>query len=82
MDKHTSLEGPPTGRFFNKSSTEVESCSTPTTITSVCPSALSLTKRLALRSQCKEHLEKWHQLMECGAISKDQYEELQAKLIS
>ena len=82
MDKHASLEEPPTGRFFNKSSTEVESSNTPTTTTRVCPSALSPTKRLALRSQCIEQLEKWHQLMECGAISKDQYEELQAKLIS
>jgi len=67
MDKHASLEEPPTGRFFNKLSTEVESSNTPTNITRVCPSALSPTKRLALQSQCLEQLEKWHQLMECGA---------------
>ena len=81
MDKHASLDEPPAGRFFKKASTEVGSSNTSASASNG-PVVLSPTKQLALRSQCIEQLEKWHGLMESGAISRQQYDELQAKLFS
>ena len=43
-------------------------------------SVMSPTKRVSLRTQCIEQLDKWHRLMESGAISQQQYDELQSKL--
>ena len=50
MQKHTSLDDPPPGRFFVITSTE--------------------------------QLKGWHDLMQKGGISKEQYEELQANILS
>ena len=78
MQKHTSLEEPPPGRFFK--TTRIESDNT--SASKVSSVVMSPIKRLSLRSQCIEQLEKWHRLMESGAISKEQYDELQIKLFS
>ena len=72
MGKHTSLDEPPGGRFF-KSVTKVSSDD------ASAKSVMSPAKRVSLRTQCIEQLEKWHRLMESGAISKQQYDELQSK---
>ena len=38
-------------------------------------------KRLNMRTQCIEQLSKWHVLLESGAISQAQYEELKSSII-
>ena len=78
MQKHASLEEPPPGRFFKTTTTEIESSNTKLSSDEV---VMSPTKRLSLHSRI-EQLEKWHRLMEGGAISKEQYDELQTKLFS
>ena len=43
---------------------------------------LSPTKRVMLRTQCIEQLERWHNLMKSGGITKEQYDELQGSILS
>ena len=43
---------------------------------------LSPAKRVNLRTQCLEQLKGWQDLMHKGGISKEQYEELQADILS
>ena len=90
LDKHSSLENPPVGRFFkspnqNKSS-ESSATATGETIAATQspaePTVLSPAKRVTLRTQCIEQLERWHNLMKSGGITKEQYDELQASILS
>ena len=78
MRKHTSLEEPPNGRFFKTQShgekKELEQESSTRSVPE--PIVLSPAKRVTLRTQCIEQLERWYQLMEKGGISKEQYDEL------
>ena len=39
-------------------------------------------ERINMRSECIDQLEKWHRLMESGAISAQQYHELQQTILS
>lgn len=39
-------------------------------------------KRLNMRSECIDQIEKWHRLMEKGAISSEQYQEIQDNIMS
>ena len=39
-------------------------------------------KRISLRSECINQLDKWHQLKERGVIGSDQYEELQQTILT
>lgn len=59
--KHDSLDVPPNKPFFGKSRKE---------FVGVSPG-----KRISLRSECINQLDKWHQLKERGVISNDQYED-------
>ena len=67
MKKHESLDVAPDLPFWrgNKKKT-----------TSVSPG-----KRINLRGQCIDQLLKWHQLLEKGAITKEQYDELHSDVI-
>lgn len=70
MKKHESLEHAPDLPFwrgYRKKSTET---------VSVSPG-----KRINLRGQCVDQLLKWHQLLEKGAITKEQYDELHCEII-
>ena len=84
MQKHASLDDPPPGRFFmtQKKSREVEEEATRTPKSPPQPAELSPAKRVNLRTQCLEQLKGWHDLMQKGGISKEQYEELQANILS
>ena len=70
----------PPERFFKKTTTRIESDNTFTSKISSDKVVMSPTKRLSLRSQCIEQLEKRHRLIKGGAISKEQYDKLQMKL--
>ena len=69
MKKHDSYEYPPDKPFFGKQRK-------PTTA-----AALSPGRRINMRSECIDQLEKWHKLMECGAISNEQYAELKDTIL-
>lgn len=39
-------------------------------------------KQIGLRTELINQLDRWHQLLEKGAITQDQYQELQEKILS
>ena len=77
IGKHISLEQPPDYPFFGrkKSATSLPSSSSPNSI-NVTP-----TKRLGVRTECIDQLSKWHILLQSGAISQEQYEELKGVIL-
>ena len=66
--KHESLDNPPNKSFFGKKN--------PSSAGGVSPG-----KRISLRSECINQLDKWHQLKEHGVITPEQYEELQKTIL-
>ena len=68
--KHSSVDEPPDLPFFTgrKKSGSTSQCDT--------TSSGSPTKRLSLRTECINQLSKWHSLLQGGAISQDQYDEM------
>ena len=73
-------------------SASTPTCSTATTAaTSTCSTATcsspspfvsSPGRRVSIRSECIDQLQKWHSLLDCGAITKEQYDELQSTILS
>ena len=83
IGKHSSREAPPDLPFFrqgNKKTTVApsSSASIPTSSSSV---AVSPGKRVSLRSECINQLDKWHSLLEKGIITQEQYEEMQKAIL-
>lgn len=70
MNKHDSYLVPPNKPFFRKrkSAATVSSTHSPG-------------KKIGLRSECINQLKKWHELLECGGITKTQYDELQKTIL-
>ena len=64
-NKHESLETPPNKPFFGKKESV----------------GVSPVKRISLRSECIDQLDKWSKLMDRGVISSTEYEELQQKIM-
>ena len=81
MQKHTSLKEPPSGRFFKTHKSTNQEPTLETSVTTECKAPLSPAEKLALRTQCIEQLEQWHGLMEKGAISQEQYTDIQARVL-
>ena len=87
LDKHNSYEDPPDKPFFCgrvKTSTSAAGPSTPSGKTPPTSSGagISPSRRVGLRTQCIDQLQKWHSLLESGAISREQYDELQQTILS
>ena len=74
LDKHSSLETPPAGRFFKSTAECVMS------VTNMHTDTKESTVNNVL--QCTEQLERWHNLMKKGGITKEQYDDLQASIPS
>ena len=74
MKRHESYDVPPDKPFFRKSRSTVLR---PTETCGVSPG-----KRINMRSECIDQLDKWHRLMERGAISPEQYSELQKTILA
>ena len=68
MKKHSSYENAPDKPFFRKKQAAEKS-------------AVSPGKRINLRSKCIDQLEKWHCLLERGAITQTEYDELQQTIL-
>ncbi len=74
LNKHVSYDEPPDKPFFRQSKLKKRSTSE--------PQGISPAKRITLRSECIDQLEKWHKLMELGAITQDQYVEHKDTIMS
>ena len=73
IKKHESYDYPPDKPFFrNKSVKKKEPAS--------CSSSPG--KRIQLRSECMDQLQKWHDLKTKGVITHEQYDQLQAKIMN
>lgn len=88
IGKHDSYETPPDYPYFGKSrkekrkSSESQTGTSDETTTSQTGGITnSPSKRLGLRGECIEQLSKWHSLLEKGAISVQQYDELKATIM-
>ena len=81
MQKHESRDVAPDKPFFKGSKGKKKlATSDPSTSTSE-PLEISPGKRIHLRTQCMDQLEKWHCLLEKGVISEEQYSELQGNIL-
>ena len=76
MKKHISYENPPDKPFFKRPKPRMESGQ------KLAPESLSPGRRIQYRSQCIDQLDKWHSLMERGAISLDEYTDMQRSILS
>ena len=96
LKKHDSLDEPPDKPFFHSSkrkniSSEKDrtcresssGCSQPIRTPSTSDSAIGISpgKRINLRSECVQQLDKWHQLLEKGAITELEYKETQEPIL-
>ncbi len=71
MGKHDSYINPPSKRFFKTAKPDKH-----------VQEGLSPSKRLNMRSECMNQIDKWHSLMERGAITTDQYKEYQDAILA
>ena len=74
MGKHDLYGCAPDKLFFKNRKKRVNEASTST--------GMSPGKRLQMRSECIEQLDKWYQLMEKGAITAQQYQEIQDNIMN
>ena len=74
MKKYESYGNPPDKTLFGKSRKKALSTAT--------QAAISPGKRLSMRSECIDQLDNWHKLMERGAISPEEYKELQGTILT
>jgi len=72
MRKCDSYDSPPNKPFFRSKSLKSGSSSSGTQ---------SPGKKIVLRSQCIDQLQKWHTLLESGAITREQYDDLQVTIL-
>ena len=70
--KYDSLDVPPNLPFWRRAADKVKDKETVT---------LSPGKRVTMRGQCVDQLSKWHDLLEKGAITDDQYTELKFTIL-
>ena len=73
MKKHDSYDAPPKKPFF-KQPQKKEDMS--------LPNGLSPGRKIQYRTQCIDQLDKWHSLLERGAITQAQYTEMQGTILS
>ena len=79
LGKHSCLDEPPDLPFFGKrKKTEDKSLSNERACTS---NTLSPGRKITLRSQLVDQLARWHELLERGAISKQQYDTFQHTIL-
>ena len=81
IGKHVSREAPPNLPFFrrHKSATPPSTSGLPGTSST---EAVSPGKRISLRSECMNQLDKWHSLLDRGIITQEQYEDMQKAILN
>ena len=78
MKKHSSYDEPPDKPFFRNSKSVKGKTNTSSSGSS---DGMSPAKRINLRTECINQLDKWHMLLEKGAITSDQYQQLQDTIL-
>ena len=78
LNKHDSYDYPPDLPYFRKRKRN----ELPATGSSDLSCTLSPCKRVKLRSECIDQLNKWHDLLEKGGINKEQYDKLQKTIMA
>ena len=86
MGKHVSLQEPPDKPYFRgrkRTSSSVESNSSASTPERKkrATVAVSPGRKVTIRTELIDQLQKWHHLMESGAISESEYKELQQTIL-
>ena len=81
VGKHSSREAPPDLPFFRQSHNKKSTVPASTTSTS-SSEAVSPGKRVSLRSECINQLDKWHSLLAKGVITQKQYEDMQRAILN
>ena len=79
LKKHKSYEVPPDKPFFKVSQEKMQNSKETNDLLS--STGISPGKRLNLRSQCIEQLSQWYNLLEKGAITKEQYDKMQSSIM-
>ena len=82
IGKHSSHEVPPDLPYFRQSHKKTTSSSELPIATSSSSVSVSPGKRVSLRSECINQLDKWHSLLEKGVITQKQYEDMQETILS
>ena len=80
IGKHSSRDIPPDQPFFresHKKTSTSSSASSPSSSVAVSPG-----KRVSLRSECINQLDKWHSLLEKGIISREEYDQMQKTILN
>ena len=84
IGKHSSRYIPPDQPFFREShrKTSISGSVSSTAVPTSSSVAVSPGKRVSLRSECINQLDKWHSLLEKGIISQEQYDKMQKTIMS
>ena len=95
LGKHDSISQPPKKRFFQTQGVSESSPASSTHSSAGPPTSTSIStagtpgmlvtspgRRVSIRSECIDQLKKWHSLLDCGAITKEQYDEIQGTILS
>ena len=83
LGKHKSYSEPPDMPYFKKGTRQIARPSTSdSSMTKATSTNVSPCKRVTLRTTCIEQMDKWHSLLEKGVITKQQYDQLQDKIMS
>ena len=80
MKTHSSYDESPDKPFFRGSCKQLNSSDKQDLPSTSACGPISPGKRINLRSQCMDQIEKWHQLFTKGIISEEQYKELVDKV--
>ena len=84
MEKHDSLDTPPDKPFFRGHKRQVppdSDANTPERKKNPVSAAISPCRKMSMRTELIGQLEKWHKLLESGAVSQLDYDELKAKIL-
>lgn len=81
MGKHGSYDEPPDKPFFLGRSSSTNDSSAGTPVKKFIPVAISPGKKVNMRSELIDQLQKWYKLLETGAISDVQYTELKGTIL-
>ncbi len=84
MSKHESYDEPPNKPFFRGRKRPSSPTPPPTAPEAKRPSAVALSpgRKVNLRSELIDQLQKWHNLRDIGAISPKEYEDLQQTILA
>ena len=82
MKKHESFDNPPNYPFFRGYKRQAWDKASPFCFGNQTPAAISPGRRLNMRSELIDQLDKFHRLLESGALSSAEYNELRSTILT